>query len=165
MYFYPILAFTSTSYVFSVLFNFIITTAVAYILKWDIPSLCAVLLGKHTPPLFPPANTTLKSLVSEKNAETWFCRVMAALHACSITPNLCTYFTSVGQVFLLETVALQTTVIHRGVDRPFSRYVWGELAIRSDSARHWYSASGMCFKSLSLPVLKGTGCPLYHQQL
>ena len=44
-------------------------------------------------------------------------------HACSFTRNLRFYFTSVGQVFLVETVVLQTTVRHSGVQRPFSSLI------------------------------------------
>ena len=43
------------------------------------------------------------------------------LHACSVTRNLCTYFTSVLRVFLIETVVVQTALWkHLGVERPFS---------------------------------------------
>ena len=42
------------------------------------------------------------------------------LHAIGVTRNLRTYFTSVRRVFLVETVVLQTTVRHPGVERPFS---------------------------------------------
>ena len=44
------------------------------------------------------------------------------LHACGVTRNWRTYFTSVRRVFLIETFVLQTTVRHPGVERPFSSY-------------------------------------------
>ena len=49
------------------------------------------------------------------------------LHARGVTRNWRTYFISVRRVFLLETVVLQTTVRHPGVERPFSSLYLLEL--------------------------------------
>ena len=48
------------------------------------------------------------------------------LHACGVTRNWRTYFTSMRRVFLVETAVLHTvaTVRQPGVDRPFSSFIF-----------------------------------------
>ena len=51
------------------------------------------------------------------------------LHACGVTRNLRTYFTSVRLVFLVETRIADCTVRHPGVERPFSSFYFGHILI------------------------------------
>ena len=83
MDFLRILVFAIIAYVFAVLFNFIIITAVLYVpeIKYPVPVYHTT--GQVGAPLLPTANTTLKRLVSvnlyvlAKNAETGFRRIIA----------------------------------------------------------------------------------------
>ena len=77
MHFPRVPASAVTSHRFPVPFNFIITTAVAYVPKME-HHWRSGLQGKRTPP-FPMTNTALKGLVSAKVAETGFGRVIAPL--------------------------------------------------------------------------------------
>ena len=78
MYFHRIPASAITSHGFAIIFNFIITTAVAYVPKMGDP--VHHYWTNATPP-FPMTNTALKSLVSQthvsaKVCEMWFGRAI-----------------------------------------------------------------------------------------
>ena len=111
MYFNRISVSAITSHGFDIIFNFIITTAVAYVLRWEIPSLLAPLLDKRTPSLPNDKHCTegfgLWNLV-------WSCNSPFSFNAlCNITFALKTFFvcfknTEMGSILKLSIFIFDT---------------------------------------------------------
>ena len=84
--------------------------------------ICLMMTHAYTHPYSCPR------LIASTN--TYFSTITGAfpLHTCCVTRNWRTCFTSVRQVFLVETVVLQT-VRHPGGERPFSSSYWFIYAV------------------------------------